>query len=406
MLRMSVERTVEIVASGEFSFDVVECVLRHLSNDPTIFGAERRVDMDVGQLQRCAGELLICGGQSVYECSGQQECGCNGVCSCDVGSRRVANESIGGGGVATASSVKCGGALDTVGDISMSSGKNRKNRAGRNARKKKQALMQADWRAGVSANGETGSAVVPDQLDKGAFWNSCSSGVRQELIDSKARMHIADNNRRAEEAERRVKQLQSPEQLIKDAVRIEGLAEKQGKSTSRINSWASSVARTYAEAVARSAPSTIQSYDSFESDVGKVIPIEDYNKVVAERDALVVERDSYKSRAETKVNNATNNVSAAKQKSSPRGGEPCSQEHFLRVTKEKREREEMERKKEQAASQARVRYSPEEAMRLAREQQDKELAIQREKAREIDERIKREGNAAAFQRGFERGFLF
>jgi len=95
------------------------------------------------------------------------------------------------------------------------------------------------------------------------FWNSCTKEIRDELVTSKARMHIAENNRRVKEAEEKVKYLGSPEASMRKAISLVEYAGKQAlkESDSRIYGWAKTVATLSAESLARSTPTSAPSFD-------------------------------------------------------------------------------------------------------------------------------------------------
>lgn len=106
--------------------------------------------------------------------------------------------------------------------------------------------------------------VSSSDNSKSGFWNLCSGVVRQELIDSKARMHIAENKRRAAEDESKLARMNSPEALVQEIVRITRMADQMVKQTEdkAIGSWAKTVAESLAKSVAESAPSTVPSLAS------------------------------------------------------------------------------------------------------------------------------------------------
>jgi len=153
-----------------------------------------------------------------------------------------------------------------------------RNRAVRE--KKKRSAQRASVSAGAGVSGTEGglaaspvgagcssrAPVVPDLVrdNQEGFWNSCSLRLRQELVDSKARMHIAENVRRAKEAEERIRQMESPEALLRRAMAMVTVAEECAKkgNDSKVAGWAQTVATSYAESIARSAPSSVPSYAS------------------------------------------------------------------------------------------------------------------------------------------------
>lgn len=118
--------------------------------------------------------------------------------------------------------------------------------------------------AGAGFHGGASADLDLVRENQEGFWNSCSKEVRQELIDSKARMHIAENLRKAKEAEEKVRQMESPEALLVRAMAMVSMAEQCAKKSndSKVAGWAQTVATSYAESIAKSAPSSVPSYAS------------------------------------------------------------------------------------------------------------------------------------------------
>jgi len=147
--------------------------------------------------------------------------------------------------------------------------RNRDNRMLQKLRKKKRQMNSEDWR---SKSKSSSGVVVQEQS---GFWNSCSEGVRQELIDSKARMHILQNEQRAQEAKERISGMQSPIAIMKKVVALADQAEKiaNKEGNAKVMSWAQTVATSEAESLARSAPSTVPSYDAVHKSVSVVDPV-------------------------------------------------------------------------------------------------------------------------------------
>jgi len=141
--------------------------------------------------------------------------------------------------------------------------RNKKNRDAQRDRKGRRKLLGQDWRGGRAGVVDVDDKQVCSDESKG-FWNSCSPDVRQQLIDSKARMHIADNSRREKESLEKIDQLGSPEAILRRAMRFVGIAEECAKkeNDTRVAGWAKTLATSYAESVARSVPSTLPSLES------------------------------------------------------------------------------------------------------------------------------------------------
>jgi len=104
------------------------------------------------------------------------------------------------------------------------------------------------------------------------FWRSCSQETRQKLIESKAAMHIAENERRARKARADVERMDSPTAILKTAMQSVKLARQcaESKGESAVAGWAETVATSHAESVARSAPSSVPSYASVVSGASSV----------------------------------------------------------------------------------------------------------------------------------------
>jgi len=106
--------------------------------------------------------------------------------------------------------------------------------------------------------------VEPDVAHSGGFWKSCKPDTRARLIESKAEMHIAENKRRAMEENAKLERMNSPEAILANVLRVVKNSEEWAKrsSDSKVAGWAKTVATDFAETVARSAPSTVRSFDS------------------------------------------------------------------------------------------------------------------------------------------------
>jgi len=213
-----------------------------------------------------------------------------------VGSRGTDDD----GGVAGVESARGCGGIGSVGvTASLLDGcvagrgpnyeRNRRNRELQRDRKKKRQAMGCDWRSGARCALESKKVAVRDVffdsrcvesgpvVGSDGFWKSCSSGVRQELIDSKARMHIAENQRREREAKEKLAAMDSPAAMVAkvlDLVKMTEVAAKRAND-SKVAGWAKTVAESHSEELARSAPSTMKSFESFVSDSSVPIEIHD-----------------------------------------------------------------------------------------------------------------------------------
>jgi len=106
----------------------------------------------------------------------------------------------------------------------------------------------------------------------GGFWESCTPEMREKLIASKARMHVAENERREEEAKSRSVYLRSPQALLERVAKVIDLKEKYGDGETKVGSWINTVASESTESIARSAPASIPSLDSIPDDVIESVP--------------------------------------------------------------------------------------------------------------------------------------
>jgi hypothetical protein len=98
-----------------------------------------------------------------------------------------------------------------------------------------------------------------------SFFSGLSCDVREQLKESRAKMLIAQNKRRAREEEDKLESLKSPVAAVERAIRAVVAAEKAAAkaNNSKVAGWASAVITSYAETVAKSVESTEGSFDSF-----------------------------------------------------------------------------------------------------------------------------------------------
>jgi len=171
--------------------------------------------------------------------------------------------------------------------------RNRLNRQKKKDGKKNRGVDGVSWRTGAPANGGSADGDTPLREHEG-FWNSCSESVRQELIDSKARMHIAQNEQRAQEAKERVETMKSPVTIMKKAVALAEQASKIAKKEgdSKVMGWAQTVATSEAESLARSTPSSVPSFDEVHKSVSDVV----VEEAVTPDSSLVSENENLKAR--------------------------------------------------------------------------------------------------------------
>jgi hypothetical protein len=145
-------------------------------------------------------------------------------------------------------------------------------------RKAKRQAMAVDWRgrARFSVVKSVGSVAVEEQKEKcdqalparagvgRGYFSDCPMEVQKQLKESRARMLIAENERKMIEAERRISQLKSPAQLAADVVALVERVEKMAKAgrDDKMSKWAQEVTAASASSLASSAPSSVPSVES------------------------------------------------------------------------------------------------------------------------------------------------
>jgi len=77
---------------------------------------------------------------------------------------------------------------------------------------------------------ETGAKVGGQEVRRGYF-SELSEDTQKRLRESRARMMIAENERKAKEAEEKLKHLESPLALLATAMRAMRVAEQCAKKT-------------------------------------------------------------------------------------------------------------------------------------------------------------------------------
>lgn len=160
----------------------------------------------------------------------------------------------------------------------------------RNKAKKRQIEESVSWRSSSDEKGGTiNTDNIINQKDVG-FWNSCSEDVRKELVDSKAKMHIAENLRKEKEAMAKIREFESPVGLLNHALKFIKAAEECEKKTetSRVAGWAAAVAQSYTDKVTGSQPSSKPSLRTVSVD-DSVLKVEELESLVAIRDKELLE---------------------------------------------------------------------------------------------------------------------
>jgi len=166
--------------------------------------------------------------------------------------------------------------------------RNKANREAQKLRKEKRKMMGQDWRVNarqvksptsfVESVDRSGSRKVDSvvDVDSNGFWKSCAPELRQELINSKAAMHVAENRRREREANARIAEMDSPMGILNEVMKGIRMAEEAAKRSNdqKVAGWAQTVASSYAEHVASTASSGIKSFESFVESSASSVPID------------------------------------------------------------------------------------------------------------------------------------
>lgn len=159
-----------------------------------------------------------------------------------------------------------------------------------------------EWRKGAVAVGDGPVGGRPSSPAGGfqGYFSGSSVEVRSELRDSRAKVLVLENKRRALLCEREIRRLESPAQVVSDVVGLVRRAASLsvGAGSPRVMGWAKTVLSSCAESVAGSLPSTVPSLDSvgMESTSGGSGEISDraaeykvkYDEMVAHYDSLEV----------------------------------------------------------------------------------------------------------------------
>jgi hypothetical protein len=92
--------------------------------------------------------------------------------------------------------------------------------------------------------------VKPPRWNRGYF-SDMPDDVQKKLRETRAKLLIAENERKLREEEQRVKYLDSPMALVESAMRAVAMAEKAAKKVndSKVMGWAQTVATSYAESI-------------------------------------------------------------------------------------------------------------------------------------------------------------
>jgi len=137
----------------------------------------------------------------------------------------------------------------------------KQEKKGKKSRRRQRAQDSVNWRATAAPKPVERECV---EVGRSGFMSSCADEVRKELYETRARRLIAENKRRAMEDERKVKQMESPEAIMRDVLAVVRSAERLKKQTAdaAIGGWAETVADGLVRSVAENAPSTVPSLES------------------------------------------------------------------------------------------------------------------------------------------------
>jgi len=138
--------------------------------------------------------------------------------------------------------------------------RNRRNREAQRLRKKKRQAIGQDWRKPFVGGVERD--VV--RVGREGFFSGCSQETQEKLRESRARLLVAENERRVVEEEQKLKRMQSVEGVVHELIRVSAMAEKLRKQTSdsKIGGWAETVVEAMEKNVASLAPSSVPSLES------------------------------------------------------------------------------------------------------------------------------------------------
>lgn len=134
-----------------------------------------------------------------------------------------------------------------------------RNKRSRDAKKRSKAKLHdvsKDWRAD--------RALKQAAVGRVGFFSECDDGVRKQLRESRAKLLIVENNRKAAEEELKLKRCLSPQSLVRELISVTSMAAQLKKQTKdhAIGGWAESVVDHLTRSVAESAPSSVPSLQS------------------------------------------------------------------------------------------------------------------------------------------------
>lgn len=135
--------------------------------------------------------------------------------------------------------------------------RNRENRERKRIAKKErraQGIMSSDWRSA--------KAQVAGEYRSGYF-SKCPPDVQDELRSSRAKMLIAKNKKDMIEYEKRSKQLNSSEEVVRAVLSTIRLGEQlRAVKDEKVGGWAETVADSVVKSAVESVPSSIPSLES------------------------------------------------------------------------------------------------------------------------------------------------
>jgi len=93
------------------------------------------------------------------------------------------------------------------------------------------------------------------------FFSGCADDVQEKLRESRARLLIAENERKLIEEQRKLKYLNSPMAAVGEAMRAIGVAEKLAakENNSKVVGWAKTVTDSYASSISGTGPGSASS---------------------------------------------------------------------------------------------------------------------------------------------------
>jgi len=118
-----------------------------------------------------------------------------------------------------------------------------------------------EWRRKGEEQVKMGLSARVGGTDRKGFFSDCDDDVQKDLRTSRARMLIAENNRKAVVAER-ASDVNSPEFFARDILRVMDLQKRiNAVKDAKVGKWAGAVVESVVQTIASSAPSSVPSLE-------------------------------------------------------------------------------------------------------------------------------------------------